>query len=464
MKTSIDKSDTKWLKPSLDALNWFIQIMGEDEWIERRQAVVNYFKSIDIVNLTKGNIQPNDIHKFYHPIAFYDDWMGWYMYLVESIIQRPTVDDPFQSARIYPFFAAIGRGMIGLKDVPGITDRLKEMLNKQKNQPDSSLFELAVANLYLRNGWSVSFLKEKKFVKTPDFEINRGDQTFFVECKRLAKIPDSAENERRGWQKRFHHLASAMKAYGISVHAEVNFDIPISEVPEYALGQLFTYYCVTGWIKTGKTFSINSINFSVKVLDLVEINKTLKHQGPRLNSPSLIKVITGDYEMHGNYTQLFDFAHVEEVGLNDGLHVLNKFCYGIHAVYSAKYKCHAKSSIEMKAKDVKKVLKKATEQFPSEKPGIIHIGYETVMGPEVETMRYEKTKVTVNNFDFKDINIEAVYCHAIQPLIKIEEFECAETTLYFEKNPRTILNDELLLNPPGLESVQSTHWDQDLEV
>ncbi|MNR35264.1 hypothetical protein D3C85_1530970 [compost metagenome] len=102
-------------------------------------------------------------------------------------------------------------------------------------------------------------------------------------------------------------------------------------------------------------------------------------------------------------------------------------------------------------------------QIPDGHNGIIHVGYETVMGPEVEIERHKKAIEMINNFKFNEKSIEAVYLHAIQPLVKLDEWECAETTLHFEKNPGAILSENLLLDPPGINVSKSTHWEQDVD-
>ena len=149
-------------------------------------------------------------------------------------------------------------------------------------------------------------------------------------------------------------------------------------------------------------------------------------------------------------------------GPDDGLHVLNRFVHKIHEAYSAKWECIAESSLNRKAKDVKKMLSKAVSQIPDNRAGIIHIGYETVMGPAVELRRHQKTKETVQGFRFEKKNIEAVYCHAIQPLCKLDSWECAETTLDFEKHPGLILSEYLLLDGRGATKRNSTHWEEDI--
>lgn len=204
------------------------------------------------------------------------------------------------------------------------------------------------------------------------------------------------------------------------------------------------------------------IEFKAKKIDIPAINERLDKLGVRANSPQMVHLITDEYDMHGNYTQLISPSEIVAVGPDDSLHVLNRFYYGIHAAYSAKWECVADSSIDKKAKDVKKTLSKAVSQIPPHGEGIIHIGYETVMGPAVEFKRHEKTIDTVSNFNFSEKSIEAVYCHAIQPLCKIGEWECAETTIFFEKHPRKLFSERLLLDPQETIVRNSTHWMEDV--
>ena len=452
----------KWIGDSKKALQWFIDMIGQSEWERRRRNVIEYFQSLEKIDLTEADVQTPNIDRLFRPIAVYEDWMAWYMYLIESAVIRPGVGDALQFSRILPFFAAVGRNIDALQSMSGIDDRLKVMLNARQNKPDSTLFELAVAALYRRNGWIVHFLKERMSLKTPDFEVTRAGKRLWVECKRLAKVTQYAENERAAWQKRFRHLTNAMRIMRLSAHAEVVFKIPVEDTPEEILGQLFQYYVQVGWLRTGSWFVTDMIDFRVNVINIDKINIRLDAVSAKKGSPQMVELLAGEYDMHGSYTQLIGESAMCKLGPDDGLHVLNVFYDKIYAAYSAKWDCTAETSIDKKGRDVKKTLSQAVDQIPFEGEGIIHIGYETVNGPLVEKRRQQKTKETIDAFDFRDKQIEAVYCHAIQPLAKIEEFECAETTLYFEKDPGSIFTENLLLDPPGTEKRNTTHWDEDL--
>jgi hypothetical protein len=457
----MDKFDD-WVGSAKEALAWFIEIIGHPEWERRRKNVCDYFIALQKKQYRESEINGGNIDKLFSPIAVYDDWMAWYMYLLESVHIRPGVDDPFQSARVYPFFAAIGRNISSLKQMQGIEPRLKNMLNEQQNQPDSTLFELVVAALYHRNGWKVTFLKEGGAGKSPDFEVSRGRLKYWVECKRMAKVTEYAEKERAAWQKRFQHLTNAMRLQGTQAFADIIFKVPVEDTEETILGGAFYAYKSSGQLGSGNFLSSPQLDFRAKLIDVKGINERLSKMMARGNSPQFIELLAGSYDMHGSYADLIAPAEISTYGLDDGLHVLNQFFAGIHQAYAAKWECIAPASIERKAKDVKKLLSKAVEQIPSVGKGIIHIGYETLNGPVVELARHKKIQKTIQTFNFKGKQIEGVYCHALQLLSKVEEFETAETTITFERSPRKIFKETLLLDPPGISMRDSTHWIEDL--
>jgi hypothetical protein len=450
----------EWAVAAKQTCKWFIDTIGNDAWALRRRKVVEYFKKIDEQLYTeqelraKGGFQANQ-----NPIAVYADWMAWYLYLVESLKERPGCDDPMQSGRIYPAFASIGRNIEALKKMKGIDNRLQDMLNEKQNQPDSTLFELLIAALYHQNGYEVEFLAERPGMKMPDMRASKDGKSFLVECKRLAKVTDFSEKERQNWVKRFDALAQIMRMVGKPAFVEVVFKVPVEEVEIDFLPKLFMDYVRVGGLNYNQLFSTPKLDFKARHIDLEKINKRLAHTMARANSPQMIELMAGSYDMHGSYTMLAGPSEVTSYGPDDDLHVLNKFYGGLHEAYIAKWECIDESSINAKAKDVKKILSKAVSQMSDTEPGRIHIGYETVNGPLVEFMRHKKVNEAIESFRFDDKNIHSIYCHAMQPLIKIEEFECAETVISFENEPR--LEKKLILERSGFGHSNGTHWHED---
>lgn len=456
----MNSTNDGWVNDAGKALYWFIEHLGNTQWEERRNGVVEYFQSVKEKIYTESEIQIIEFEKSISPIAVYDDWIAWYMYLIESLFERPYCDDPFQSVRIYPFFASIGKNIDKLKKIPGIDKRLSDVLNKRKNQPDSTLYELAVASLYCRNGWSVEFLEESLDTKTPDLKVTKENETYLVECKRLAKVNEYAEKERTEWLKRSKHLFNAMRLLDAMTFAEIVFKVPIEETDETILGTAMSYYIQSGMLSEGLTLSNKEIDFKASLLDLNRINDQLLNASTRPHSPNMIEVLIGNYDKHGNYTQVLSPSEIEIINPESEDCILNEFYKSVHEAYFAKWDCIAEVSIDKKAKDLTKMLSKAVVQIPDNQRGIIHIGYETVTGTLVEIERQKKIQSMVEKFDFGNKNIQSIQCNALQLMPIPNNFECDETTLYFEKGPDPILEDNLLFGFEEIVPGINVHWEE----
>jgi hypothetical protein len=445
-------AQAEWVLNAKKALQWFIDAMGSEEWHTRRAAVVAYFNKLNSSEID-GQADTLDRTRPFIPYAVYEDWMAWYMYLVESLVDRPACDEPLQSGRIYPFFAAIGRHLNLAQQVKGIEERLRDSLNQRRNQPDSTLFEMLVAICYRRNGWDVRLLPEESG-KTPDMEVHKDDFALLVECKRLAKVTEYGERERQQWARRFNVLVEAMRKKGVPTHVEVKFTVPVEDVPLDALASAFT---------AGRT-KAEWFEMAVRNIDMRKIDEHFQRYDVRHGSPQFIELLAGEYDPHGSYTHVYSPTAWATYGEDDGLHVLNLFVRGLKEVYSAKWECVAEDSIDRKAKDIRATLARAVEQVPDDVPSVVHIGYETVSGPLVEFKRHEKIIDTIRTFDFGRKRVVSVFCHALQPLSKVNEFECAETTAFFGMAPgvpEAILPHNLLLDVPTQHNRNGTHWAED---
>lgn len=456
-----DNNTDEWIHFAKQGLDWLIKKMGQEEWYRRRQNVADYFHQIKIINQRKGGIHQGDLSNEFSPIAVYNDWMSWYMYLMESVFERQGCDDPFQSSRIYPFFVTIGRDVYALEGMKGIEEKLKIMFNEKQNKPDSTLYELAVALLYHRNGWSVEFLPENIKRKTPDLQITKNRQKYWVECKRVAKVPDYAEEERLEWQKRLFHLMNAMRMVGRPAFSEIIFKVPIDQVKEHVLASAYLHYINGDFSQDGAFFSTEELDFKMTWLNLEAINEELKASSVKPNSPFMIKLVTGEYHMDGNYTLALNPSLIESVNPDNKLYVLNDFYAGIHSAYAAKWECIAEESIDRKASNLRRKLIQAVNQIPQEGKGIIHIGYETVTGSEVEIRREEKIKKMIGEFDFRPKDIVSLYLNSMQFLTDVNRIDWEETTIRYEQSPGNILTNLLLFDVPDTIASDSVHWRED---
>jgi hypothetical protein len=442
------------------ALNWFLDYMGQDEWIKRRQNVIQYFNEMGSQLVDKPEKYNIDSDK--GRLAFYNDWIAWYLYLAESLADRPAVDEPSQSSRIWPFFATIGKHVDDLKRAKGIDSKLHELLKEKRNQPDSVLFELVVAIGYLRNGWEVEFIPEGA-EKTPDLRVVRGEEELFVECKRLAKVTDYSENERTEWMKRWDKVRPLLMKYPKSVFIDVEFKKEVHKTDEDIIAKAFHDMASCGAVAEGFCVENEEVRVCARHMDMKRISDHLDKWMVKYPSPQILALFDDDYEPEGSYTNMLIAKFVTIAP--DEESVLNRFVDDIQRAYCAKWICTDHVSIDKKARVVKNLLVKAVNQAPKDGSTVIHIGYETLHGPEIEFLRDRKIVELFSKFNFNDKDITSIFCHAFQPRnFPNNEWDFAETTrsFGFSRNPDEILAENLLLEREGVVKAKESHWYQDL--
>ncbi|MFM5332669.1 hypothetical protein ACET9Z_09660 [Aeromonas veronii] len=459
---SIDSNhNEKYTSDIKKALQWFLEYMGGDNWLERRKKVIDYFSAMN----RRLYIEPEkyDVDSDQVRMAFYEDWVAWYLYLAESLADRPAVDEPGQSSRIWPFFATIGKYNLELKKVKGIDVKLHDLLKKRINQPDSILFELVVAACYLKNGWTVEFIPETGKGKTPDLFVTRGEQKYFVECKRLAKVTEYSEEERCQWIKRWRAALPFLIRYPHSVFLDVEFKVEVAKTDVGLVAKAFHDMASSGAVEYGFCVENKQIKVCAKHIDMRKIHDHLDKWMVKYPSPQLHALFDENYDPQGSYTSAC-IAKLVEVS-PDSESVINIFADKIDKVCCAKWECTAIESIDKKAKDVKGLLVKAVNQAPKNGSTIIHIGYETLHGPHIEYVRDEKIVDLISSFDFGEKNIASIFCHSFQSrLFGGDKWDFAETTRYFgvTKNPNSILSENFLMDREGSVKANETHWSQDM--
>lgn len=443
------------------ALQWFLEYMGNENWLERRKKVIDYFSAMN----RRLYIEPEkyDVDSDQVRMAFYEDWVAWYLYLAESLMERPAVDEPSQSSRIWPFFSTIGKYSLELKKAKGIDAKLHDLLKKRINQPDSILFELVVAACYLKNGWTVEFIPETGKGKTPDLFVARGEQKYYVECKRLAKVTEYSEEERCHWIKRWRAALPFLIRYPYSVFLDVEFKVEVDNTDVGLVAKAFHDMASSGAIKYGACVENEQIKVCAKHIDMRKVHEHLDKWMVKYPSPQLHALFDENYDPQGSYTSACIVKLVEVSP--DSESVINIFADEIDKACCAKWECTAIESIDKKAKDVKGLLVKAVNQAPKNGSTIIHIGYETLHGPHIEYVRDEKIVDLISNFDFGEKNIASIFCHSFQPrLFGGDKWDFAETTRYFgvTKNPDSILSENLLMDREESVKANETHWSQDM--
>ncbi|MFT0533387.1 hypothetical protein ACMHYJ_11255 [Castellaniella hirudinis] len=381
------------LKPFLDR-------MTPEHWQQRRDAVLGYLRErVNGPKLAEAQ-----------SIRVREDEMGWYLFLCDQAINDPLCTDVSQSQRILPFFAGLGARWQHAHRVVGIERKLDELLKEHRKQPDGLFFEVLVSLAYAEEGWDVTFIEEGQD-KTPDMRIVRGDQEFFVECKRMDRTTGYSEKERNQFLRLWdagHHILLEKHQW---VWFKGTFHVDPAELPDNFLLDLWQSSLPIG---SGERVLMDNDQATIKAR-LINQARVRRHMGEfrvKAYSPMLTQVIGGDWAPEDASVTLFPLV---KSGYVNGCDVPELGMYVEDVLFACGFTRNFDSemSIEKKAKDIKKLLSDAVKQVPRDKPSIIHLAAETMEGADVERRRTEKLLVGMPDFDFGDAPVALVRFHRL---------------------------------------------------
>ncbi|MGF6288172.1 hypothetical protein [Paraburkholderia youngii] len=379
----------------------FMDRMTPEHWQQRRAAVLDHLK---------GRVNGTKLAEA-QSVRVREDEMGWYLFLCDQAINDPLCTDVSQSQRILPFFAGLGARWQHAHRVVGIERKLDELLKEHRKQPDGLLFEVLVALAYAEEGWNVTFIEEGQD-KTPDMRIVRGDQEFFVECKRMVRTTDYSEKERnqflRLWDAGRHVLLEKRQW----VWFKGTFHVDPAELPDDFLLDLWQSSLPIG---LGERVLMDNEQATIKarLIDQAGVRRHMREFSVKANSPMLTQVIGGDWAPEDASVTLLPMikrGHVNGCEVSElGMYVEEvAFACGFTRNFDSEV------SIDKKAKDIKKLLSDAVKQVPRDKPSIIHLAAETMEGPDVERRRTEKLLSGMPDFDFDGAPVALVRFHRLQ--------------------------------------------------
>ena len=433
------------------SFNWFLSFMSEIHW-NKRKLQIEKTVQIDFKENTPSDAFLSDMSA----LSIKDDSIGWYLYLVDCLLNDITKYEPIQGARIAPIFKRFGMDLEILKNIEGIDIKIKKLLKSQKSQADSVLFEILTALNWAKNGWEVSFIPEGKSGKSPDLFAKKNKEQWFIECKRLSQNSDYSIAERNKWLKMLSYISSALIKYNLLL--DIVFHVELETLnDDFLKEQLLDKFNL---IETSVIKISNEIwDVSITHVDLKSIDNHLKKFYVKNASTQLRYLIGGKHADSIGFTSGI-YAKYVAIGENGGN---NLYIEKIEQAYGVNWKCDAPNSINSKSRDIKYQLKKAIEQLPNNQNSAIHIGLETLDGTDVEKVRFDKILKTVSSFDIVPKKIKRLYCHFFQSYSPVDQtWVIDETISWFSTEiPRNDypLNEKFLIIPWDEKNENdNVHW------
>lgn len=425
--------EEKELKAFFD---WIIGIIGHDEWLKRKSDIDAFlnsyynFKNKPIPLHSKGSV------------LYETDQFAWYLYLTEARLYHLLDYDYDQGARIIPFFETFGYYLDLVKSIDGIEDVVRRISDDDKKQPDGGIFEIAVALAYKRNGCEeVSFVSTSES-KTNDLSIKANGVEWCVECKQKFNKSDYLKGEMEKWLKMWKPLANSIaREYSIILdivfHRELSYYKDDFLMQEIVPKLRFVHEPVT-------IIDNDDIIVKVDFPDMKRIKKEFEERDVKISGFDIAQMIIDHYDSTREYSPIFSGAPAKG---------RRSYVGNMEYCACAIWSCDDEEAYNNKAKSLKGQLSKALKQLPNNKPGIVHVGFESHSGGEVENQRYLNIIREIRNVNIGKKDLQWIYCHIFNPKVPPEddcglievcypnsyEYSC-ETPL---KSPRILLSEDI---------------------
>lgn len=438
----------------LKSWTYFMSLFSDEDWQNRKQAIE---KSITVE--VKGGAPFGESLDKGTLLVVNDDQIGWYLYLVEMFLKAPHKYEYFQGARVVPIFKKFGQDFDLLMGIEGIRRKVKNLIKVRKSEADALLFEILTALVWARNGWQVSILEESKTGKMPDLLARKDGREFHIECKRQKKTSDYAYRETKKRQIMASYISKELLFHNLLL--DIVFHVELESLEDTYLRD-FLIEKIPTISKPGKISDEGKVEINISFVDIKGINDHLrkfwvKHHSPQLNlligkkAPDNLAFTSGMYA---------NFVKVGEGEVN------NQYVSELANAYGVFWHCDAPEAISAKARDIKKQLYSALEQFQPNQNVVIHIGMETFDGPEVEMKRMLKITDTLESPELIAPNLKWAYCHFFQSYATPDEpwvfDETVNTISSIPPEGRPPLTLTFLVVPEGAGLNNLAHWERPL--
>jgi len=330
-----------------------------------------------------------------------------YLAQADALLHDRWAYDLVLGARIVPFIKHLGGGIEALRQMPGATERASRLLRQKTVDPDSAIFELAMAVVYAQEGFTVEFIPEVPGgIRRPDFGIKRGEFAAEVECKRLQK-GDYEKTESAFQRQLFRTLAQVIDNRRLSIHVDVVYSRELKDVPaDYLAVWVSKARGCRFLMPNGFPWKDEYGEGLVKPADLDAVHRDTLHSS-LLFGPKLARLLSGGLVAEGAY----NIAGGVKSDPRDA-----RFVDHLYYGSVVTWQCVAEASINARARYVRSKLSEVDKQLKSSPAGIVHIGMNAERDTVAADLRRSLNSEAVQCFAFES-NMMAAYLHYFVPRV-----------------------------------------------
>lgn len=434
-----------------------IDRLGMEAWVKRRAAYLERIRAKETAI---------DISK---PIEFQiftptEDDIDWYILVAELAHDFPYSDCAYSSKRLYPYIMALGAMVEQIQQIPSVWAVIDRML-ANKAKPETQLFELLTASFYLKNGYGVAFVPENSVVwpdektrKSPDLLVRIGDLEMYVECKRADKQTRYSCDEEESWTAIWESLSLHLLEVSPWTTVALTFHEQVSAVSYDEVVQVVN----EALRSSSKETCSSSVSATTRKIKKSTMRRHYRANAVRPNSPQHELLVFGDVDSNEKRSIATIAKDIIRPGASDD--ILNIFVDDVSNCVAARWCCDHSISLDRRSRHFKALANNGINQIPPDRPGVVHIWFETVEGIDIEEIRQTKNLDNLSSFDASGTSVLAVFIHGVNYYPFHDRYGWAETVQSFVRIPEVMdlyTHTLMLSNDSAPEFDGITHWQQD---
>lgn len=302
------------------------------------------------------------------------DTAAWWIVQGESFSDGRRHMVPDDMVRTVPYLTRIGRELDRLRAIPGAEERAARLMTGERGAPEPAIYELLVALAWSRHGWDTRFVPEVPGgPRTPDLYVSRSRRNWAVECKRVTRSV-YARNERN------HGLALAAPVHrlsedlGRSFVVRVAYKVELQDVPADYLATRVAEALAPPFV-----WSDDIADGMVTPPTWPLLRRIMAHDDVFYGSSRMIELLSGAYDHQADHSFSGRWRPAEERPM-----------YAT-TLYHASVVTWTSQSVQArihKARHFRQLIAGAERQLPTDRPGVVHIGVETVGGHATDALRH----------------------------------------------------------------------------
>ena len=448
--------------PSIDPL-WVAPRQGQDWICEDTLRAVRWLKAFvpeaemerRLERCREQYLRVRESWENGEPVSLYDqkDSAAWFVFQGQTYAEGRSYWAPDEAALVVPYLSRIGQQLDHLKVVKGAEERAARMMLAEKAQPESAIFELLVGAAYKRHGWHhVEFVSEDRGgARTPDLYVRTKGARWAVECKRLRPSSYAVTEKQEGklLAKGIHQLSEKL---GRSFVVEVRYHEELKDFQEdYLLERVAAMLGGTVVVET----SDGRADIRLRPVDWGLTRAVMDRDFVYVGSTRMIELLCGHVEHSGQHSVRVRCRRATEKP---------SYADAIYHASVVSWMSYSDGALSAKAKHFRRKLADAEGQLPKDRPGVVHIGMESVGHDNVDYLSHFRNFVAAHNFSNTSSRLRWVYGNYFLPEVTTRQNEsCAlvESMAPYRIGPhrtREPLPGHLLVaddaDPP-----EGLHWD-----